>query len=221
MHRRPILLIIFALFFLYFPMEWGYRLYQKHPFNWIEAILLGVLPCLLIVGLVRVTQVGWYALVALIALWGVQDLNIYYSTRGKAWNFISHLGIYLFSLSYFINPRIRHLYFDPKLRWWRTKPRFETYLPMIINRNNSWEYPTMRNISEGGCFLETKQFGVISEKVFLNMLLPVPLSVSVIQVEGEIRWVCDSETKPGMGIQFKNLAEKDLSAIQEFVRRAL
>lgn len=221
MRRRPVLLLLSALLFLYFPLEWGLRLYNGHPFYGIEALIFGAFPFVLIAGLVRVTKVGWYTLVALVALWGIQDLNVYYSTRGKTWSFFSHLGIYLFSLSYFINPRIRHLYFDPKLRWWRTKPRFETHLPMMIKNGAQWDYPTLRNISEGGCFLETDQLLPISEIIALNIPLPVPLTTSVIKLEGEVRWVSQSDNKRGMGVQFKEVTSKDLGVIKEFIRRGL
>lgn len=221
MYRRPFLLFLSTLLFLYFPLEWGYQLYQGHPFHWIDALLDSVLPFFLMFGLLRVTRVGWYTLVALIALLGIRDLNTYYTVHGKPWSLFSHLGIYLFSLSYFINPRVRHLYFDPKLRWWRTKPRFETYLPLIMNLNHNWDYPVMKNISEGGCFLETKEVGAVADKVFLKIPLPIPLSVSVIKVEGEVRWVNNSENKQGMGIQFRNLTPTDQFAIQEFVRLGL
>jgi Tfp pilus assembly protein PilZ len=107
------------------------------------------------------------------------------------------------------------------MRWWRTKPRFETFLPLVIQRENQWDYPTMRNISEGGCFLETSQLGTVAEKVLIYILLPIPLRVSVIKVEGEVRWVSNSESKLGMGIQFHGLSQNDQSVIREFVRRGL
>ncbi len=221
MRRRPVLLFVSALLLLYFPIEWSWRLSTGHPFTWLESCIFGIIPFFLIAGLLKVTKVGWYTLIAMVFLWGLQDLNLYYSTRGKTWSFLSHLGIYLFSLSYFINPRVRHLYFDPKLRWWRTKPRFETHLPIIIKRENHWDYPIMKNISEGGCFLETLELGQVSDPVVMNILLPLPLPASVIKVEGEVRWLSNSESKKGMGIQFKNLAPTDMISIKEFVRRGL
>ncbi|MCX6103827.1 MAG: PilZ domain-containing protein, partial [Proteobacteria bacterium] len=58
-------------------------------------------------------------------------------------------------------------------------------------------------------------------KIDLSIPLPVPLKISVIQLEGEVRWVSPSESKPGMGIQFKNISNKNLSALKDFVRREL
>ena len=79
----------------------------------------------------------------------------------------------------------------------------------------------MKNISEGGCFIETKKLGSITETISLSIPLPVPLSVSVIHVEGEIRWISGAENRTGMGIQFKNLTPKDQFALREFVRLGL
>lgn len=221
MVKRPVLLLLASILFLYFPVEWSYKLVKNYPFHGLDFIFYAVLPLFLLVGLVRVTKVGWYTLIAFVALLGVQDLNVYYASRGQPWSLVSHLAIYIFSLSYFINPRVRHLYFDPKLRWWRTKPRFETYLPLIIRRDHLWDYPVMKNISEGGCFIETQHLGGVADKIRLSIPLPVPLSLSVIQVEGEVRWVSESQSRTGMGIQFKNLGPKDLFAIKEFVRLGL
>ena len=221
MVKRPFLLLVASLLFLYFPAEWVFKLSRSYPFRWLDLLIYAILPSVLLVGLIRVTKVGWYTLIGLVALLGIQDLNVYYSSKGQPWSLISHLAIYLFSLSYFINPRVRHLYFDPKLRWWRTKPRFETYLPMIAQRNNLWDYPVVKNISEGGCFIETQQLGSVAENILLSIPLPIPLSLSVIQIEGEIRWISQAPNRTGMGIQFKKTTETDLFAIKELVRQGL
>ena len=221
MNRRPFLLFLSSLVFLYFPLELGYRAVHTHKFSWVDCFFFGIVPIFLIVRLLRVTKLGWYTLVAMVALWGIHDLHLFYATRGGDWRFFSHLAIYILSLSYFINPRVRHLYFDPKMRWWRTKPRFETHHPTITLRDKIWDYPVMRNISEGGCFLETQRECSISDKIFLNIPLPVPLSVSVIKAEGEVRWISKSESKPGIGVQFKNLSPQDLLAVQQFVKIGL
>jgi uncharacterized protein (TIGR02266 family) len=221
MSKRPALLFLSSLLFLYFPLEWSFRTYYSHHFSWIEALLLGVVPILLILGLIKVTKVGWYTLVAMIALWGIQDLHSFYSTRGQEWRLLSHLGIYLFTLSYFITPRVRHLYFDPKTHWWRTKPRFETHTPVVTQSEAVWGHPMMKNISEGGCFLETRQPLPVHSQVTLNILLPIPLRLSVLNVKGEVRWVSRSANRPGMGVQFSQLSYSHLEAIRDFLKLGL
>jgi hypothetical protein len=76
MRKKPVSLILASLIFLYLPVEYVWRLSQTREMMTGTGIFLSVvLPALLIAGLMRVTRVGWYTLVALVALWGVRDLH--------------------------------------------------------------------------------------------------------------------------------------------------
>lgn len=221
MRRRPFLITLSSLLFLYFPIELVFHVVQGIRVKPADWFLSGVLPILLLVGLIRVTKVGWYTLVALVSLWGMRDLYSYYSDEKSIFPFISHLLIYAFSMTYFINPRIRHLYFDPKLRWWRTKPRYETHHAVVLNRENNPHYPILRNISEGGCFVEMGEKLNISEMVEIVFPLPVPLGQSVFKSMGEVRWVSTAQERPGVGIQFKDTSPSDQKALNLFVAQQL
>lgn len=220
MKKKPITLLLCALLFAFFPAELIYFALRGDDIHLIEVVLSGILPLVLIFGLIRVDSLGWYTLVSFVALWGVRDLYDYYSTSDTAISsLLVHLGIYAASLGYFINPRIRHLYFDPKLRWWRTKPRFETHSPMIYMHADKWHYPLLRNISDGGCFLETSQLLSIGENITISIPLPEPLNLSVIKSRGQVRWVSDNPLRSGMGVQFTDATPKVKRAIREYVRR--
>jgi len=223
MRQRPFALFVCACLFLYFPIEMIYRwVSHSHPVVPMDIFFSMVMPAILLVGLVRVNRVGWYTLIAVVALWGVRDLYDYYSTQTSSIvPLLVHVTIYCVSLGYFINPRIRHLYFDPKLRWWRAKPRYETHIPFIMNHQSQWHYPILRNISEGGCFIETPHLLEMNAPVSITIPLPVPLSVSVIKTEGEIRWITTNPLRQGMGVQFKDTPREHQKAIQEYVRRQL
>lgn len=186
-----------------------------------DSFLSAALPIFLLVGLIRVTKIGWYTLIATVSLWGVRDLYSYYATQGATGPFLVHIAIYLFSITYFINPRIRHVYFDPKLRWWRTKPRYETHVPFMMHHNSTWIYPILRNVSEGGCFIETPHLVDVSSDVTIAIPLPIPLGVSVIKTKGEVRWVSRNPLRYGMGVQFKEPQPEHQRAINEFVRQQL
>lgn len=223
MQKRPLLILVCALMFLYFPaetlFEWRFRGLELTPTDVIISVLL---PLVLLVGLVRVSQFGWYTLVAGVSLWGVRDLHEYYMSHGASTSaLVIHLCIYAISLAYFINPRIRHLYFDPKMRWWRTKPRYETTLPCLINHQAQWHYPILRNLSEGGCFIETPHELEINTTLQLAIPLPYPLNVSVIRTAGEVRWVSKNPLRMGMGIQFRNCSPQTEQAVRAFVRKSV
>lgn len=187
-----------------------------------DVIFSGVLPTLLCVGLVRVVKVGWYTLVAFGFMWGARDLYLYYSSQGAPLGpILVHLSIYLLSLFYFINPRIRHLYFDPKLRWWRTKHRYETHSPALVHTAGDWQYPILRNVSEGGCFLETPHALGVNEPLEVAIPLPIPLNVAVIRARGEVRWISRDPLRPGMGVQFQRIGPATARALRSFVLRQL
>jgi hypothetical protein len=221
MRKRPVLLFISALLFLYFPLEFLWRVFGEAPFRFADFCLSFFLPILMLYGLIRVTKIGWYTLVAVVALLGIRDLQSYYAAQGNMIQFLVHILIYMASLSYFINPRIRHLYFDPKSRWWRTKRRYETHLPFLLNHSSVWHYPLLKNISEGGCFIETPHPLEVSDLVKITIPLPVPLGVSVLRTEGEVRWVSNHPRRCGMGIQFRNIEPAHERALREFVRQQL
>lgn len=222
MRKKPVALLISSLLFLYFPIAMVLGWTRGEPVTLVDVIFSGALPLVLIFGLLRVTKTGWYTLIALIALWGIRDLYDYYGTDAESQSTLFiHIVIYFASLTYFINPRVRHLYFDPKTRWWRTKPRFETYMPFIVKHGEVWNYPIMRNISEGGCFLETSHQMKVGDRIHVSMPLPIPLGVSVFKAEGEIRWVSSNPLRHGMGVQFNDLPVEHSRALHEYVRLQL
>lgn len=222
MHRRPFSLFFCALLFLYFPAEFVWRWYQGAPIQWFDVTLSVLLPLALLVGLIRIAKVWWYTLVALVALWGVEDLYQYYLSRGASVGpLLVHLVIYAISLAYFINPRIRHLYFDPKLRWWRTKRRYETHLPLLMRHQEEWLYPILRNVSLGGCFVETTRLVDVNCPLRICIPLPVPLGISMIKVEGEVRWVSKNPLRQGVGVQFMDPPRPVVRALREYVARQL
>ncbi|MFM8270128.1 MAG: PilZ domain-containing protein, partial [Pseudomonadota bacterium] len=163
MQKRPILLIFAASVFLLSPVGLFYRNFQGEPVSVTDWFLSGILPLVLCIGLLRVNRIAWYTVFGFVFLWGVREL--------QGLQFL----IYIISLTYFINPRIKRLYFDPKLQWWRTKKRYETHGPAIVQIKTKTLYPTLKNISEGGCFLETPHSQEEGETLTIMIPLPSPL----------------------------------------------
>lgn len=222
MRKRPLALFGAALLFLYLPAEYIFAWIGGKSIAPFDFFLSVICPVLLLVGLIHVTRVGWYTLVALIALWGVRDLYEYYASHGTSLvPLLVHLCIYCFSLGYFINPRIRPVYFDPKLRWWRSKRRYETHMAFLMHENHQWHYPILRNISEGGCFVETQDLLELNAPIDVTIPLPAPLNVSVIKARGEVRWISTNPHRTGMGVEFINPPPQYQRALKEFVQNQL
>ncbi len=222
MQKRPLAILFASLLFLYFPAEIVARHLSGFSISLGEILISGVLPVFVLFGLLRVTRIGWFTLIAFTALWGLHDVYLFYRARGdNLAPLFAHLAIYSMSLSYFINPRVKTLYFDPKLCWWKAKPRFETNLPLIVSDGRQFHYPILRNVSDGGCFIETPHPLELNAKVNLAIPLPIPLNVPVIHSEGEVRWVSRNPLRPGMGVRFGSATPAHRRAIRQYVRHQL
>lgn len=72
------------------------------------------------------------------------------------------------------------------------------------------------DVSAGGLFVATYQKLAVGTEVTLSFVLP---DGTPITTEGEVRWTRDpgnEDSKPGIGVAFKSLSERDLGAIQRF-----
>lgn len=55
------------------------------------------------------------------------------------------------AVAYFMVPSVRQVYFDPRLRWWETAPRFNLDTPGIMDGDEGF----VKNISAGGALVES------------------------------------------------------------------
>lgn len=57
----------------------------------------------------------------------------------------------LIMIGILLRPKNKSIYFDPKLRWWESKPRYVTNFPAsIIRKNGTPLSATLQNIANGG-----------------------------------------------------------------------
>lgn len=226
MKRRPILVVLAALLFLFFPAEWLYETFQQR-LTFVQGlqvdlpgfIFSAVLPLVMMTGLIRITRFGWYSLICFAVCWGIRDAHLLARYEGHSpWTVAGHIAVFAISLFYFVHPRIRTLYFDPKQRWWKTKPRYTTHLPALCFDGVNWHYPLLSNISSGGCFLETPFPLTAESSVTVAIPLPEPLGVAVLKAKGQVRWISRDEHKTGFGVQFQELDRKNRRALIRLVQ---
>lgn len=219
MKRRPIFLLVAASLFSYFPLMLLWRFADGASVRPVEWVLDFALPLALIVSLVRVTRVGWYTLVAYVALLGIRDLRDYYGTSARGVvSLVTHLAIYAVSIAYFIHPRVRRLYFDPKMHWWKTKPRFDTHAAALCRLSTgAWTYPVLRNLSAGGCFLETSVAPSTGEIVEVRIPVPFAAEVAVLRSRGEVRWISRKADKIGYGVKFLDMPQSNEKALRRYL----
>ena len=217
MRKRPLALIAASCLFLCFPLSLFWKYLQQEPVSAADLFLSGFLPVLLTFSLIRVDRIAWYTLFGFVFLWGIRDFQGVQNEAVAFPTVLLHVFIYLLGVSYFINPRIKRLYFDPKLQWWRTKRRYEMHGPAIFDIGNKTFYPTLKNISEGGCFLETPHIQPLTQKIDVLIPFPIPFQQSSLKVAGQVRWISTHSGMQGMGIRFLSISPEDKKALKRLL----
>lgn len=148
----------------------------------------------------------WLYLLSLSGLFINSFLN--YLTRtdqNSLWLLIFVFSVNIIVVSYFLIPAVREIYFNPRLRWWETSPRYIFTAPALlrfINSESSSETESavqgeVTNISSSGLYIQTTATPADQK----NCNIEFSSEVGNIQVSGElIRHLGD--TRPGYGFKF-------------------
>lgn len=218
MKHRPLALILASLLFLYFPIHRIWETFQGDSLTAVDIVLSFLLPGLLVFGLLKVNRFAWYTLFGFVFLLGIKDFRGVQEDTANLSEALTHLFVYILGVGYFINPKVKRLYFDPKLRWWRTKERFETHGPVILELGDRTLYGQLKNISEGGCFVEISEPLSLYQRFQMILPLPQPIPEASLRFQSEVRWASHQAEVSGMGVQFLNLDRESLKRIKRFLR---
>ncbi len=94
--------------------------------------------------------------------------NIYGFWTSMNWvNFFTLFAVLvldILAVAYFVVPSVRKVYFDPRLRWWETAPRY------LFNQQGVMDSTPglIRNVSEGGAMFETSTSYIEGQEVELK-----------------------------------------------------
>ena len=173
MKRRPWPIIILAIFHALSPVgnfffnakfvNLSYSQYLSAYFdstNAVASLFFFVLPPL--AGLAIYLCKKW----SLLAYFGIMTVilihSIYnWSSRPELETIIPLIILFIVNLSivaYFLIPAVRLVYFDPRLRWWETKPRYSVNYDATIKYNDQIINAKVMNLSESGLFALIKDF---------------------------------------------------------------
>jgi uncharacterized protein (TIGR02266 family) len=107
---------------------------------------------------------------------------------------------------------------DPAHR--REHSRFAVDLDVTVGSDHNFYAGFAENLSAGGVFIATHKLKPAGSKIELCINLP---DGAQIRAEGEVRWIRifneHSDTPPGMGVRFTNLAPASVTLIQSFLSR--
>lgn len=120
--------------------------------------------------------------------------------------YVINLGV----VSYFLIPAVRAGYFNPRLRWWESKPRYEVQWDVEAETLQGHTLGRISNISEGGAFV------VLKQPVTAGDLIKLYFSFHHLELE-VLGKVAHLSTK-GAGIQFDFPTRKSKKHLQNLVQ---
>lgn len=104
----------------------------------------------------------------------------------------------IFTFAYFLVPDVRAPFFNGKLRWWESMPRYKTVIPAKVTGNKVTFQSEILNISQTGAFIQDSDHlspGDVVSISFESEGLVLEMPVKIIS-----RHVISST--PGIGVQF-------------------
>lgn len=102
----------------------------------------------------------------------------------------------------------------------REHSRFAVDLDVTVGSDHNFYAGFAENLSAGGVFIATHKLKPVGSKIELTINLP---DSAQLRATGEVRWIRvfneQSDTPPGMGVRFDDLAEASVALIQDFLAR--
>ncbi len=169
---------IVALYLFGFPVA-GVAIYKTN--RWSYPIFLVVM-----FAMMTVNTVSW------------RQYPQYFSLLSLLFTYFVNLSV----VTYFLIPEVRSIYFNPRLRWWETKPRYDVDLPVRLQCGEVVSSGMIQNLSEGGCFIESDVILLLGNRIDLSF----STQAKDIKITGETVHVRDSDVR-GYGVQFVHDAQ--------------
>lgn len=102
----------------------------------------------------------------------------------------------------------------------REHSRFSVDLDVTVGSDHNFYAGFAENLSAGGVFIATHKLKPVGSQIELTINLPEGVQ---IRATGQVRWIRvfneRSDTPPGMGVRFDDLAPASVALIQSFLSR--
>ena len=102
----------------------------------------------------------------------------------------------------------------------REHSRFHVDLDVTVGSDHNFYAGFAENLSAGGVFIATHKLKPVGSAIELTINLPDGVQ---LRATGEVRWIRvfneQSDTPPGMGVRFNDLADASVALIQSFLER--
>jgi hypothetical protein len=170
MHRKPWPLLVLAIIQFLSPLSdvlIGAHLLQLNPIQylallyktntWTDLIELLFLAPLAGVSVLTVKKWSYPVFMVCVGLMAYSNFEAWraYPEIISFSVLLSSFSLNILLVSYFLLKEVRSLYFNPRLRWWESKPRYTVKETVFLKVKNREIESILINISEGGALLAT------------------------------------------------------------------
>ena len=117
-----------------------------------------------------------------------------------------------------LRPKTRSVYFNPRLRWWETSPRYIVSFAASVTRiGGKPTKATLQNIATGGAGIETVETGFLNNEI---VDLQFQHEGETHQLKSQVVWEKDTGTgKQYLGLQWADgNANVEWSKLRRFIR---
>jgi hypothetical protein len=116
-------------------------------------------------------------------------------------------------VSYLLLPKMRAPFYDARLRWWETKPRYVYSTDVQVSFNNNTSEGQMTNISEGGLF------AIIPMAIEPQTTLNLKFSILATPIELKAKIVYRKPDGTSHGLQFCDLNKSQKKTLKQMMAR--
>lgn len=121
-----------------------------------------------------------------------------------------------FVLVYFMRSKTREVYFNPRVRWWETDPRYVVNLPAAITRiGANPDKAKIENIAAGGAGIRTTMMGFLPDEV---IDITFEQGETKYTLKSKIVWQRTEGNGNFLGIQWSEMAGNEYSKLRRLIR---
>lgn len=180
-----------------------------------ENLVATALAWMVAAAVYQVRARSWWLLLGLTAAWAARDVYVYVTqgqavSEGALWAFTTVTLLPLAALALALQRETRAPYFNPRIRWWESEPR----------------YPFDAQVRSGGRALDISDSGVFIQhdaprKMGARDDYVLEMKESELAFRGEVCWVSagDAEHPAGYGVKFVELTAAARQEIRGILER--
>ncbi|MBK9294030.1 MAG: PilZ domain-containing protein [Oligoflexia bacterium] len=182
-------------------------------FSLYEIIILCIFP-VVAYGIWKVAKWGYYLFMVFSFFIVAHNFYILVAHRQYSSYVVLLFQVTTFSvIGFFLQKHITAPYFNPKLRWWESSPRFKTLIAASVQYLQKVYDAEVLDISKGGCFVYCNKHLNLGDEVVVEF----SYNGNLFRAAGDVVWL--SERAPsGFGIKFKNIRLGDKWSLAKILK---